>query len=77
MLGLYQGGRGVVQDGTEQWKADNLSERQVGTAAEQDIIDSIVDHFLIGYIGLIRFVLIARGLRTSGAYTVEHEGFSL
>jgi adenylate cyclase len=78
MLGLYQGGRGVVQDnGTEQWKADNLSERQVGTAAEQDIIDSIVDHFLIGYIGLIGFVLIARGLRTSGAYTVEHEGFSL
>src|ERR1700722_7188823 len=65
MLGLYQGGRRVVQDSsTEQWKADNLSERQVGTAAEQDIIDSIVDYFLIGYIGLIGFVLIARGLRT-------------
>jgi len=65
MLGLYQGGRRVVQDsGTAQWKADNLSRRQVGTAAEQDIIDSIVAYFLIGYVGLIGFVLIARGVRT-------------
>src|ERR1700741_3602559 len=54
MLGLYQGGRRVVHDsGTAQWKTDNLSRRQVGTAAEQDIIDSIVDYFLIGYVGLI------------------------
>jgi len=65
MLGLYQGGRRVVHDsGTAQWKAENLSARQVGTAAEQDIIDSIVDYFLIGYVGLIGFVLIARGVRT-------------
>src|SRR6266436_2490284 len=65
MLGLYQGGRRVVHDsGTAQWKADNLSRRQVGTAAEQDIIDRIVDYFLIGYVGLIGFVLIARGVRT-------------
>jgi adenylate cyclase len=65
MLGLYQGGRSVVHDsGTAQWKAENLSRRQVGTAAEQDIIDSIVDYFLIGYVGLIGFVLIARGVRT-------------
>src|SRR6202048_4199142 len=65
MLGLYQGGRRVVHDsGTAQWKADNLSRRQVGTAAEQDIIDGIVSYFLIGYAGLIGFVLIARGVRT-------------
>src|SRR5712675_1687226 len=65
MLGLYQGGQSVVHDsGTAQWKADNLSRRQVGTAAEQDISDSIVDYFLIGYVGLIGFVLIARGVRT-------------
>jgi adenylate cyclase len=65
MLGLYQGGRRVVHDsGTAQWKADNLSRRQVGTAAEQDIIDSIVDYFLIRYVGLIGLVLIARGVRT-------------
>src|SRR6202521_5096931 len=65
MLGLYQGGRRVVHDsGTAQWKADNLSQRQVGTAAEQDIIGSIVDYFLIGYLGLIGLVLLARGVRT-------------
>src|SRR5260370_11821052 len=65
MLGLYQGGRRAVHDsGTAQWKAENLSPRQVGTAAEQDIIDSIVDYSLIGYVGLIGFVLIARGVRT-------------
>src|SRR5712672_982755 len=65
MLGLYQGGRRVVHDsGIAQWKGNNLSQRQVGTAAEQDIIDSIVDYFLIGYVGLIGVVLIARGVRT-------------
>jgi adenylate cyclase len=65
MLGLYQGGRRVVHDsGTAQWKADNLSQRQVGTAAEQAIIDSIVDDFLIGYVCLIGVALIARGVRT-------------
>jgi adenylate cyclase len=65
MLGLYQGGRRVVQDSrTAQWKADNLSRRQVGTAAEQDIIDGIVGYFLIGYVGLIGFVLTARGVRS-------------
>ena len=65
VLGLYQGGRRVVHDsGTAQWRADNLSKRQVGTAAEQDIIDSIVDYFLIGYVGLIGVVLSARGIRT-------------
>ena len=64
MLGLYQGGRRVVQDsGTVKWKADNLSARQVGTVAEQDTIDSIVDYFLIGYVGLVVAVLIARGVR--------------
>src|SRR6202049_3120969 len=65
MLGLYQGVRRVVHDsGTAQWKADNLSQRQVGTAAEQGVIDSIVDDFLIGYVCLIGVVLIARGVRT-------------
>src|SRR5258706_12884079 len=44
MLGLYQGGPRVVHDSrTPQWKAENLSPRKVRTAAEQDIIDRIVD----------------------------------
>jgi len=65
MLGLYQGGRSVVGDSASaEWKADNLSQRQVGTPAEQAVLDSIVDYFLIGYLGLIGFVLAARGART-------------
>ncbi len=64
MLGIYQGGRTVVQDSeSAQWKADNLSRRQVGTAAEQGVLDDIVDYFLIGYAGLIGLVLAARGVR--------------
>ena len=36
MLGLYQGGRTVVDDSdSAEWQADNLSQRQVGTPAQQ------------------------------------------
>jgi adenylate cyclase len=64
LLGLYQGGRSVVahSDGAE-WKADNLSPRQVGTPAQQDTLENIVDYFLIFYLGLIGFVFLARGVR--------------
>jgi adenylate cyclase len=64
MLGLYQGGRSVVDDSdTAEWKKDNLSQRQVGTAAQQDVLQDITDYFLIGYLGLLGFVLLARGVR--------------
>jgi len=64
MLGLYQGGRSVVQSSdSAEWKSDNLSRSQVGTSAEQAVLDSIVDYFLIGYLGLIGLVLLARGVR--------------
>jgi adenylate cyclase len=64
MLGLYQGGRRVVADSdSAKWKADNLSQRQVGTPTEQAVLDSIIDYFLIGYLGLLGFVLLARGAR--------------
>jgi adenylate cyclase len=64
MLGLYQGGRTVVDDSdSAEWKAANLSQRQVGTAAEQDVLDDVADYFLIGYLGLIGLVLLARGVR--------------
>jgi adenylate cyclase len=64
MLGLYQGGRGVAADSdSDKWKADNLSQRQTGTPAEQAVLDSIVDYFLVGYLGLLGFVLLARGVR--------------
>src|SRR3954467_7795809 len=57
-LGRYQAGRTVVavSEGG-QWKADNLSQNEVGTPAEQQVLESIVDYFLICYFGLIGLVV--------------------
>jgi len=64
MLGLYQAGRTVIRDSASaQWQADNLSPRQVGTAAEGEVLDDIVDYLLIGYLGLIGLVLLGKGAR--------------
>ena len=64
MLGFYQAGRQVAaESASAQWIAENLSARQVGTAAEQAVLDKIVEGFLIFYSGLIAAVLLARGLR--------------
>ena len=64
MLGLYQGGRSVVAaSASAAWRAENLGPQQVGTAADQLVLDGIVDYFLIGYLGLLGLVLAARGAR--------------
>src|ERR1700709_2654365 len=63
MLGLYQGGRSVVDSDSVKWRTENLSPRQVGTPAEQTVLNNIEDYFLIGYLGLIGFVLLAKGVR--------------
>jgi adenylate cyclase len=64
MLGLYQGARNVARDShSAAWKADNLSPRQVGTPAEQHVLADIADYYLIGYLGLLGLVLLARGAR--------------
>jgi len=63
MLGLYQGGRSVVDSDSVKWRTENLSSRQVGTPAEQAVLNNIEDYFLIGYLGLIGFVLLAKGVR--------------
>jgi adenylate cyclase len=64
MLGLYQGGRDVARDSNSaEWKAANLSQRQVGTPAEQHVLADIADDFLIGYLGLLGLVLLARAAR--------------
>jgi adenylate cyclase len=64
LLGFYQGGRRVVEDSASaEWKADNLSSQQVGTTAQQETLEDIADYFLIGYLGLIGLVLLARGAR--------------
>ncbi len=63
MLGLYQGGRNVVDSDSVEWRAENLSPRQVGTPVEQGVLESIEEYFLIGYLGLLGLVLLARGAR--------------
>src|SRR5712675_3699906 len=63
MLGLYQGGRSVVDGDSVEWRAENLSPRQVGTPVEQAVLESIEEYFLIGYLGLLGLVLLARGAR--------------
>jgi adenylate cyclase len=64
MLGLYQAGRNVVAESeSTEWRTDNLSERQVGTAAEQQVLENIVDYFQVFYFGLIGLVLLGRGAR--------------
>src|SRR6266404_7378713 len=63
ILGLYQGGRSVVESDSAEWRAENLLPLRVGTPAEQAVLGSIEDYFLIGYLGLIGLVLLARGVR--------------
>jgi len=63
MLGLYQGGRSVLDSDSVEWRAENLSPRQVGTPVEQAVLESIEEYFLIGYLGLLGLVLLARGVR--------------
>ena len=64
LLGLYQGGRSVVDDSTSaEWRTENLSPRHVGTVAQQDVLDDITTYFLIFYLGLVGLVLLARGAR--------------
>jgi adenylate cyclase len=63
-LGLYQAGREVIAEGASaEWRADNLSQKRVGTPAQQATLERVTDYFLIGYLGLIAFVLAARGVR--------------
>jgi adenylate cyclase len=63
ILGLYQGGRSVVDGDSVEWRAENLSPDQVGTPAQQALLSSIEDYFLIGYLGLLGLVLLGKGAR--------------
>src|SRR5437773_2160149 len=63
MLGFYQGGRNVVDDDSREWRAENLTQRQVGTREQQAVLDRITDYALIGYFGLIGIALLAKGAR--------------
>jgi adenylate cyclase len=63
LLGLYQAGRDVVDSDSVEWRAENLSPDKVGTPAQQAVLARIEDYFLIGYLGLLGFVLLAKGVR--------------
>src|SRR3979411_882762 len=63
MLGLYQGGRNVVDSDSAEWRTENLSPGQVGTPAQQAVLDRIETYFLIGYLALLGLVSLARGAR--------------
>ena len=63
ILGLYQGGRSVVDSDSAEWRAENLSPDRVGTPAQQAVLSGIEDYFLIGYLGLVGLVLLGKGAR--------------
>jgi adenylate cyclase len=63
MLGVYQGGRSIVDNDSVEWRAENLSESKIGTQAQHDTIDDMVEYSLIIYLGLVALVLLARGVR--------------
>jgi adenylate cyclase len=63
MLGLYQGGRGVVESDDAEWRKENLTAAKVGTNAQQAILSDIENYFLIGYFGLLALTLLAKGAR--------------
>jgi adenylate cyclase len=63
MLGVYQGGRSVVDNDSIEWRAENLSQEKIGTREQHDTIDLAVEYSLIVYLALIALVLLARGAR--------------
>lgn len=63
MLGLYQGGRNVVDNDSVEWRKQNLTAATVGTNAQQAILNDIENYFLIGYFGLLALALLAKGAR--------------
>ncbi|WP_441233970.1 adenylate/guanylate cyclase domain-containing protein [Bradyrhizobium sp. 930_D9_N1_4] len=65
MLGIYQGGRSVVADSDDtDWRKTNYTRQQVGTVAENKVLDRISGGLVMGYFGLLGAVLLARGVRT-------------
>lgn len=63
MLGVYQGGRIIVDNDSAEWRTENLSEAKIGTSPQHDTIDRVTEYSLIVYLGLIALVLLARGAR--------------
>lgn len=65
MLGLYQGGRTVVDNSDDaDWRIENLARRHVGTPQEQVAIDRMIRTAILGYLVLLGVTLAARGVRS-------------
>jgi adenylate cyclase len=65
LLGLYQSGRTVMKESADaEWRAAYLSPDKIGTPAEAETLERITGHFLIGYLGLLGLVLVARAVRS-------------
>ncbi len=63
MLGLYQGGRNVVESDSVEWREENLKPVQTGTSDEKAVLNKVTDYLLIGYFGLLIIALLAKGAR--------------
>ncbi|MBV9532813.1 MAG: adenylate/guanylate cyclase domain-containing protein [Bradyrhizobium sp.] len=64
LLGFYQGARSVTAVSQDpQWRAQNLSEQKVGTKAQQEILDAIIDYSLMFYLALLGLALFAKAAR--------------
>src|SRR6266702_2573545 len=63
MLGLYQGGRNVVDSDSVEWREENLKPSQTGTSAEKAVVNDVTNYLLIGYFGLLIIALLAKGAR--------------
>jgi len=63
MLGLYQGGRSVVDSDSVEWREENLKPAQTGTSAEKAVLNDVTNDLLIGYFGLLIIALLAKGAR--------------
>jgi adenylate cyclase len=64
LLGSYQSGREVIAASRDaEWRTLNLSERRIGTQAQQETLDRIIDYSLTFYLSLLGAALLARGLR--------------
>src|SRR4051794_38523659 len=63
MLGLYQGGRNVVDSDSVEWREENLKPSQTGTSAEKAVLNAVTNFLLIGYLALLALALLAKGAR--------------
>ena len=69
MLGVYQGGRKVVDNDSIEWRAETSRKARSAHEAQHDTLDRITEYSLIVYLGLIgsRCWRAARAPCTSGA----------